>query len=163
MKLASLTLVIAAALLHSAVAQEKHQVAAKHGEAQALHRPNEIKWQDGPAALPPGAKFALLEGDPSKEGLFTMRIRMPDGFKIPPHTHPAVEHVTVISGTFNFGMGEKFDQSATQEMPAGTFGFWPAGMKHFVSVKGETVVQVHGIGPWKIEYLNPVDDPRKAK
>jgi hypothetical protein len=95
------------ALYHDAVAQEKHQVAAKHGEGLALHRPNEIKWQDGPATLPPGAKFALLEGDPSREGPFTMPIRMPDGHKIPPHTHPATEHVTVISGTFNFGMGEK--------------------------------------------------------
>ena len=72
--------------------------------------------------------------------------------------------MTVISGTFNFGMGDKFDESKTKPMPAGTFGFWPAGMKHFAWVKGETVVQLHGIGPWKIEYLNPADDPRgKAK
>jgi len=70
---------------------------------------------------------------------------MPDGFKIAPHTHPATEHVTVISGTFNFGMGEKFDQNATQEMPAGTFGFWPAGMKHFVWIKGDSLFNVQGI------------------
>lgn len=144
--------------LSTAAAQEALPAAERH----AIHRPAEIKWLDSPPSLPPGAKVALLEGDPAKEGFFAMRIRMPDGYRIPPHTHPKVEHVTVISGTFNFGMGEKFDQSATQEMPAGTFGFWPAGMKHFVWVKGETVVQLHGIGPWKIEYVNPADDPRKA-
>ena len=68
----------------------------------------------------------------------------------------------MISGTFNFGMGDKFDQSTTKAMPAGTFGYWPAGMKHFAWAKGETIVQLHGIGPWTIEYLNPADDPRKT-
>src|SRR6266568_6182600 len=87
-----------------------------------LYPPTTIEWKAGPAALPPGAKMAVLEGDPTKEGPFTMRVLLPDGFSIPPHIHPAVEHITVISGTFNFGMGEKFDKSATQAMPAGTFG-----------------------------------------
>jgi quercetin dioxygenase-like cupin family protein len=73
----------------------------------------------------------VLEGDPAKEGPFTMRALLPDGYSVPPHTHPAVEHITVISGTFNIGMGEKFDKSAAQAMPAGSFGRWPAGMKHF--------------------------------
>jgi quercetin dioxygenase-like cupin family protein len=154
--------VLALVLSSSAFTQEIKQ-AAEHGDGQAIHSPNQIKWQDGPASLPPGARFAILEGDPANEGFFTMRIRMPDGYKIPPHAHPKVEHVTVISGTFNFGMGDKFDQTATQEMPTGTFGFWPAGMKHFAWAKGETIVQVHGIGPWKIEYLNPTDDPRNKK
>ena len=138
-------------------------VAADPGGAEAICTPDQIKWQDGPPSLPPGAKFALLEGDPAKEGPFTMRIRLPDGYKIPPHTHPKVEHITVISGVFNFGKGAKFDQSATRPMPAGTFAYWPAGMAHFVWAKGETVVQLHGIGPWSIQYLNPADDPRKAK
>jgi len=91
-----------------------------------------------------------------------MRLRFPDGYKIAPHTHPKIEHVTVISGTFNLGTGEVFDQAASQAMPAGTFGFWPAGMKHFAWAKGETIVQVHGVGPWGIEYVNPADDPRNA-
>jgi quercetin dioxygenase-like cupin family protein len=163
MKTASIISMLALALGNSAPAQQSHQPATAHGTAHALYRPNEIKWQEGPAALPPGAKFAVLEGDPAKEGPFTMRIRLPDGYKIPPHTHPGIEHVTVISGSFNFGMGDKFDPGATKEMPAGSFGHWPAGMKHFVWVKGETIVQAHGMGPWKIEYLNPQDDPRKAK
>ena len=163
MNSASITAILAVALVHGAAGQEKHQATGKQGEAHAIHRPSEIKWQKGPPSIPPGAEFAILEGDPTKEGFFTMRIRVPDGYKIPPHIHPGTEHVTVLSGTFNFGMGEKFDKSATQEMPAGTFGFWPAGMKHFVWVKGETVIQLHGMGPWRIEYLNPADDPRKAK
>jgi hypothetical protein len=112
-----------------------------------IYFPTEIKWQDGPIFLPAGAKFAVLEGDPTKEGSFVMRIWFPDGFRIQPHWHPKVERVTVISGTLNLGMGEKFDQSATREMQAGTYGFWPAGMRHFAWVKGKTIVQLHGIGP----------------
>jgi quercetin dioxygenase-like cupin family protein len=104
----------------------------------------------------------VQEGDPGKEGPFTFRVLMPDGYTIPPHTHPKTERITVIKGTFNFGMGEKLDKSSTQAMPAGTFGHWPAGMKHFVWANGETVVQFHGFGPWKIVYLNPADDPRNA-
>jgi len=157
---ASIVALFTVALISTAAAQEPTPA---HGTGETIHTPDQIKWQDGPPSLPPGAKFALLEGDPAKEGFFAMRLKMPDGYKIPPHTHPKVEHVTVISGTFNFGMGTQFDQSATRRMHAGTFGYWPAGMNHFVWSKGETVVQLHGIGPWKIEYLNPADDPRKAK
>ena len=142
---------------------QDHGDAAEPAAEHAIHTPTRIKWVDGPASLPAGSRFAVLEGDPSKEGFFTMRIRLPDGYEIPPHTHPKVEHVTVMSGTFNLGMGDTFDQSATEEMPAGTFGYWPAGMKHYAWAKGETVVQLHGIGPWSIEYLDPADDPRKAK
>jgi len=129
----------------------------------SIHQATQLNWQQGPASLPPGAKLAVLEGDPAKDGPFTMRLMMPDGYRIPPHTHPKVEHVTVITGTFNLGMGEKFDQTAGRELPAGTFGFWPAGMKHFAWAKGETIIQLHGIGPWTINYLNAADDPRQKK
>ena len=122
-----------------------------------------LEWKEGPPSLPPGAKIAVLEGDPSKEGPFVFRIKAPDGYQIPVHTHPKTERVTVISGTFNIGMGEKFDKSITKPMPVGTYGYWETGMKHFVWVKGETVVQFHGMGPWKIEYVNPKDDPRSQK
>jgi quercetin dioxygenase-like cupin family protein len=107
--------------------------------------------------------IAVLEGDPSKEGPFVFRVKVPDGYRIPPHTHPKPERVTVISGTFHLGMGETFDEKKGTALPAGTYGQWPAGMKHFVWVKGETVVQFHGSGPWVIEYLDPRDDPRKQK
>ena len=129
----------------------------------ALHRPDDQKWQDGPPSLPPGAKFAVLEGDPAKPGPFVFRVKVPDGYKIPPHTHPKPERVTVISGTFNLGMGDTFDATKTEALPAGTYGTWPPGMKHFVWAKGETVVQFHGDGPWTITYLDPTDDPRTKK
>jgi quercetin dioxygenase-like cupin family protein len=163
MKSAPIIAIFALAFFNSAIAQQEKQPTGGSSGSHAIHSPDQIKWQDAPAALPAGAKIAILEGDPAKEGFFTMRLSMPDGYKIPPHTHPKIEHVTVISGTFNLGMGEKFDQNATQELPAGTFGFWPAGMKHFAWAKGATVIQAHGVGPWKIEYVNPADDPRKAK
>src|SRR5438876_6681775 len=163
MKSISLTIVTALALLGIVAAQENHKTTSAPSHGQAIHTPDHIQWKGGPASLPPGARMAVLEGDPTKEGFFTMRVSLPDGYKIPPHIHPAVEHITVITGTFNFGMGDKFDQAATQAMPAGTFGHWPAGMKHFAWAKGETIVQLHGIGPWRIEYVNPADDPRKSK
>ncbi|MGI8979779.1 MAG: cupin domain-containing protein [Pirellulaceae bacterium] len=138
-------------------------MAEDHERAFEIFAISEIKWQDGPASLPKGAKIAVLEGDPGKEGPFVFRVKVPDGYRIPPHTHPKTERVTVISGTFHIGMGEKFDEKGTKEMPAGTFGFWESGMKHFVWVKGETVVQFHGMGPWSIKYVNPADDPRDEK
>lgn len=129
----------------------------------ALYPPADIQWKDGPPSLPPGAKFAVLEGDPSKDGMFVMRIRVPDGFHIPAHTHPKPERVTVIAGTFKLAMGENPKKENAQVLPAGTYGVWPAGMVHAAWMEGETTVQVHGIGPWAINYVNPDDDPRKVK
>lgn len=122
---------------------------------------SDIKWIQGPPSLPKGVMMAVLEGNPAKEGLFVFRVKLPDGYRVPPHTHPKIERVTVISGTFNIGMGDIFDEKATKAMPAGTYGYWPAGMKHFVWAKGETVLQFHGMGPWSIQFVNPNDDPRK--
>src|SRR3954447_4338366 len=143
--------------------------AVVHGEEPArprthlaepdLYQPGELKWKDGPPSLPAGAQIAVLEGDPTKPGPFVFRVKVPDGYRIPPHPHPKPKRVPVISGTFHLGMGETFDEKKAEAMPAGTYGTWPAGMKHFVWVKGETVVQFHGEGPWKIEYLDPKDDP----
>jgi len=138
-------------------------LADDHDSEFALFQPDKIEWKDGPSSLPKGAKIAVLEGDPTKEGPFVFRVKVPDGYRIPVHTHPKTERVTVISGTFNIGMGEKFDAKTTQAMPAGTYGHWATGMKHFVWIKGETVVQFHGMGPWSIQYVNPADDPRNQK
>ena len=132
-------------------------------DSMHLYQPDALQWKDGPPSLPAGARMAVLEGDPSKEGLFTMRLQLPDGFRIPPHFHGAVEHITVLSGTFNIGMGDRFDEKATTAMGPGAFGYWPAGMRHFVWTKGVTTLQLHGIGPWTITYVNPSDDPRKTK
>lgn len=134
--------------------------------ATAEHKmfaPSDIKWMDGPPFLPAGAKLAVLEGDPSKPGPFTIRLQAPDGYKIPAHTHPTAERITVISGTFHLGMADKFDESSGHKMVAGSFAVMPAGMKHFAWATGETVVQVHGAGPFAIKYVNPADDPRNAK
>ena len=155
-------LILAAVLVLVSVSSVSAQaeMASDHPD---IHRAADIEWKDGPPSLPAGAKLAVLEGDPTKEGAFTMRLKLPDEYRIMPHTHPKVEHVTVISGKFNLGMGDKFDQASGREMPAGTFGYWPAGMKHFAWANGETVVQLHGIGPWAINYVNPMDDPRNQK
>jgi quercetin dioxygenase-like cupin family protein len=136
-----------------------------HGESMSamIHRPENLKWQDAPASLPPGAKIALLEGDPSKPGPFVLRFKFPDGYRVAPHTHPKPERVTVISGVLQIGMGAKYDAAKTEAMPAGTFGTWPAGMKHYGRFKGETIIQLHGEGPWTVNYLDPADDPRNEK
>ena len=126
-----------------------------------MFKGDDLKWSPAPASLPAGAEVAILEGDPAKEGPFTMRLKLPAGYKIPPHSHPGVEHVTVISGSFAMGTGEKFDEAAAMTMPAGGFALMKIGTKHFATSKDGCVVQVHGVGPWGITYVNPADDPRK--
>ena len=128
-----------------------------------LVTPDAVKWGPAPASLPPGAQAALLEGDPAKEGPFTLRIRMPDGYRIPPHYHPAVEHVTVLQGTFVLGMGEQAASAGEKSLTAGSFAFMPAGMRHFARTQGDTIVQLHGVGPWGITYVNAADDPRAKR
>lgn len=156
--LAAVVLVFTAALVAGMMQGEP---AGMHSmDDFSLHYADQLKWQEGPPSLPKGAMIAALEGDPTKEGPFTFRAKLPDGYRIPPHTHPKVERVTVISGTFHLGMGEKFDESAAKKLPAGTYGYWPAGMKHFAFAEGETIIQLHGTGPWSIQYVNSEDDPR---
>jgi hypothetical protein len=133
---------------------------ADHG---IFNEPDKLQWQAGPPSLAPGAKVVVLEGDPTKEGVFTMRLRFPDGFEIKPHWHPAVEHVTVLSGALNLGMGDAFDKTKTKAVPAGGFAFMPPKMHHFAWAKGDTIIQLHGIGPWQVNYLDPADDPRKKQ
>ena len=139
---------------------------ADHGKMgnapnQAMLRPEQIVWKDGPPSLPAGAKVAILEGDPAKPGYFAMRLKFPDGYRVMPHTHPNVERVTIIQGKLHLGMGAKFDQSAAHALPAGSYSFMPPGMQHFAWAEGETILQLATIGPWKINYINPADDPRK--
>ena len=138
-------------------------VAAQPLLAQNAFAPDQVKFGPAPPFLPPGAQLAVLEGDPAKDGPFVLRVKLPDGFKIAPHTHPMTERLTVVSGTFYLGMGEKFDTKDGIEMSTGSFGYWKEGMKHFAWTKGETVIQLHGTGPWTIKYINPDDDPRNQK
>jgi quercetin dioxygenase-like cupin family protein len=128
-----------------------------------FYPPTSVEWKPGPAAIPAGAKMAVLEGDPTKEGPFVVRFQFPDGYHIPPHTHPKTERVTVLSGNLYLATGETLDRDSARKLPAGSFGYWPAGMKHAAWSEGETVIQLHGIGPWQINYVNPADDPRNAK
>jgi quercetin dioxygenase-like cupin family protein len=148
-------------------------LAAAHVEAQdatGSHRAAVVvpagsaKFGPAPDILPPGAKLAVLEGNPMAAGTYTMRLWMPDGYTIPPHVHPSDEHVTVVSGTFLVGMGGKLDASKFTSLPAGSFGMLPPGMQHYARAKGTTVIQLHGTGPWSLSYVNAADDPRgKAK
>jgi hypothetical protein len=154
-----LLLTVSAASSQSTVGTGGGQMKDKMG----LFVPTEVQWKEGPASLQKGARMAVLEGDPAQEGPFTMRLWFPDGFEVAPHWHTQVEHVTVISGVLNFGMGEKFDRAATRKMSAGSFGYWPVGMRHFAWTRGETILQLHGRGPWTITYVNPSDDPRNRR
>lgn len=130
-------------------------------EDHTIRSASQIKWSPGPESLPKGAQVAVLYGDPTKDGQFAMRLRLPDGYQIPPHSHPKPEVVTVISGTFRLGMGEKADPNAAEDLKAGSFFAFPAGMVHYAATDGETVVQLNSTGPWNIVYVNPKDDPRK--
>jgi hypothetical protein len=123
--------------------------------------PDQVSYGPAPAVLPPGAELAVLEGKPAEPGPFTMRLRLPDGYRIPPHYHPAIEHETVLEGTFQVGMGDKFDPAALKALPAGTFPALSPGVHHFAQAKGKTVIQLHGVGPWKLVYVNPADDPQQ--
>ena len=130
------------------------------GSTHVMLTSGDLKWVDGPPSLPPGAKAAGMEGNAKEPGLFTMRLKFPANYKVSPHWHPADEHLTVISGTFYMGMGDKLDEAATKELPTGSFVVMPSKQPHFAMTKGETVVQLHGMGPWGITYVNPADDPR---
>ena len=105
--------------------------------------------------------MATLEGDLTEKGAFTVRFRVPKGYVVPPHTHPAIEHITVISGTLNVGMGRTLEKEKGEELSAGDFAFMEPGMEHYVWATEDTVLQLHGIGPWGITYVNRADDPRR--
>ena len=121
----------------------------------------DIKWGPAPLTIPPGAQLAVVAGDPSKEGLFTMRLKMPPNYKVPAHNHPTDEFVTVISGDFRVGLGDKLDMDKGLSLKAGGFSEMPAGMNHYAWTTEETVVQIAGPGPFAINYFNPADDPSK--
>jgi quercetin dioxygenase-like cupin family protein len=123
--------------------------------------PQEIKWGPAPAVLPPGAEAAVLFGDPGKAGLFALRLKLPAGYSVPPHMHPVDEVVTVISGTFNLGMGKTADQSQARPMPAGSFFAMPPDTPHYAFIDEATVIQINSVGPWGLTYVNPEDDPRQ--
>lgn len=134
---------------------------AQAGEEHILVSPDKVQWGPAPPVLPAGAEAAVLYGDPTKEGQFALRVKLPSGYHVPPHTHPVDENVTIISGKFQLGMGEAADRSKANALPAGSFFSLPPGMAHYVYTDEETVIQINTLGPWGLDYINPQDDPRK--
>ena len=123
----------------------------------------DIKWGDAPPSMPKGAKIAVLQGDPGKPGPFVIRLMVPAGYKIAPHWHSQDESLTVISGTLNFGLGDKAETGKAHALTAGGFHFLSGRDHHYVVAKTATVIQVSGSGPFDMTYINPDDDPQKAK
>ena len=121
-----------------------------------------VTWQSAPASFPPGAQLAVLEGDPAKSGPVTIRLKLPGGYKFPPHWHSMLERVTVLSGTFHAASGDVFDTAKATALGPGGLVVLPAKHHHYAWVDGETVVQVHLNGPFDIFYVNAADDPRRV-
>ena len=145
-------------------AQENKTTEGSSGAAEPKILPTaEMQWGEGPHSLPAGAQMVILDGDPKQKGSFTIRLKMPAGHKIPPHTHPTVERVTVIAGTVHLGIGEKFDESAGRELKAGDFAVLPAGVPHFAWSPSEAVVQIHSEGPFQRKFVDPAHDTASAK
>lgn len=138
--------------------------AAQPLHAQNAFTPDQVKFGPAPPFLPAGAQLAVLEGDPmASSGDFTIRLKMPDGYKVGPHTHPNRENVTVLSGTLKVGMGDQFDATKMMSFGAGSFAYLDPSMHHYAAASGETVIQIHGMSPVKFNYINPADDPSGKK
>jgi len=151
----------------SAPAAAKAPMDSSHVKA---YSPDDVKWTPAPKALPAGAQMTVLEGDPMKPGPYTMRLKMPNNYRIPPHSHARVEHVTVLNGTIRVGMGDKFDEKSMNSLGAGSFAAIEPGTHHYAMVKNDnilkgrdTILQLHGEGPWEIKYVTASDDPRNKK
>jgi quercetin dioxygenase-like cupin family protein len=149
------------AILMSAVALAATAMLATAAEQEhELLTPGQVEWSPGPASIPEGAEAAVLYGDPAADEMFVLRLKLPAGYHIPPHTHPKPEIVTVITGTLHLGTGEEADRESAQALEAGSFFAFEPGMAHYVYTDDETVLQLNSTGPWGLEYVNPEDDPR---
>ncbi len=152
------TVVLASALLllgGVTVPAQEHQAQVTSVET--------VQWGPAPPSLPKGAQAAVLSGDPGKPGPFTIRLKMPSGYRIPAHQHPTAEAVTVLSGEFGVGMGDKLDEAKVQKLGPGGFVDLPANMNHFAFAAAESVVQINSTGPFGIKYVNPADDPSRTQ
>jgi len=124
--------------------------------AHPITSPADLQWS--PWLF--GAQMAVVSGDPSKAGPFVIRLKAPAGTMVPPHFHPKTENVTILEGTFSVGMGDKIDESKMMKMDSGAFASMPALKHHYAKALTDTLVQVHGSGPFAITFVNPADDPR---
>jgi quercetin dioxygenase-like cupin family protein len=130
----------------------------QHSGTHIMMAPAELNWTDLPAL--PGVKIAVIEGPLTEAVPIMFRLKFPANYRVPPHWHPGIEHVTVISGTLNMGMGDVFDPAKTRALTPGSIAIMPPGTHHFVWTSEETIGQVHSIGPWSVTYVNPADDPK---
>jgi quercetin dioxygenase-like cupin family protein len=150
-----------ASLLFAAWALTLPGMAQAQAHGGHIFTPREMTWVNAPPSLPAGVKVTILEGNPAEPGPFTMRLWVPADTKAAPHVHSGIEHATILSGTVHFGMGDKFDLEKLKPYPAGSFVVMPPQTPHFALFKEEAMLQLHGMGPWTITYVNPDDDPRK--
>ncbi|MCB1498051.1 MAG: cupin domain-containing protein [Bauldia sp.] len=128
-------------------------------DAPAPMAPEAMAWGDAPPVLPAGAKITVLSGNPMAEGPFVLRLKFPGGYEVPAHFHSGDELITVVSGTFGVGHGDKLDRAMGTVLPAGGFVEMPAGHHHYAWAETDTVVQIHGPGPFDMTYIDPADDP----
>jgi len=132
---------------------------AQHAGTHVVLSPEQLTWKDLPAL--PGVKIAVIEGPLDQAVPIMFRLKFPANYQVPPHRHPGVEHITIISGTLNIGMGDTLDRNKTHALTPGSVAIMPPGTSHYVWTNEETIGQVHSIGPWSVTYVNPEDDPRK--
>jgi len=127
---------------------------------KVVESPDAVQWGAAPPSLPPGAQLAVVSGDTSKTAAtYAVRLKLPDGYVFRPHWHPQDVNVTVLIGSLGIGMGDKFDESQGRLVEAGGYILEPKGMHHYAWAKGPTVIEVYGQGPFRMNYVNPADDP----
>ena len=131
--------------------------------AHAQMNSADLRWGEAPPGLPAGAQIAVLSGDPGKQGMFTIRLKFPAGYSVPPHHHPSDELVTVTEGRLSLGMGDKLDREKAATLAQGGYVVAPANMNHYAFTASGATVQITAHGPFQIVYVNPADDPRNAK
>ena len=161
-KLNAFVVGVLVALFAALVAAQEMQAPANRAEP-TIYSAAELQWRDAAPSLPAGAKVVVLDGDPRTEGSFTMRLKMPAGYRIPPHTHPTAERVTVISGVVHLGIGKKFDGSAGREMKTGDFVVVPPGVPHFAWSTTEAELQIQSEGPFERKFVESARESTNAK
>jgi len=139
------------------------QMSAVAADTPPLQSAKDVQWGAPPPVFPPGAKFAVIAGDPSATGLVTVRFDMPAGYAIAPHFHPTDEHITVLKGTFSIGMGDMVDKTHSLTLSPGGYGIAMANMRHYAYTSTGATIQVHMQGPFAITYVNSADDPSKKQ
>ncbi len=138
--------------------------AVKAAARHTVLNESDMQWGPGPDSLPAGTQMSVLDGDPGKAGApFVIRAKLPDGYKVPPHWHPTDENITVVSGAFTVGVGNKWDDATMTTLKAAGYAKLPKNMQHYAGAKGETIIQISAMGPFAITYINPNDDPRTKK